>query len=93
LSVGVVRLDDDPVELVGDRVLEHLVLDLVIRLAIEDLEFDVGPTPGLTLTAGRKPAPPRKEAIRSLKRRISDTIYRAMLADAHVREANQLHSA
>jgi hypothetical protein len=37
---------------------------------------------------GRLPQPPhgaratRKEAIRSLKRRLSDVIYRAMLADA-----------
>ncbi len=35
----------------------------------------------------------RKEAIRSLKRRLSDMIYRAMLADAHTREAHQLRAA
>ena len=35
----------------------------------------------------------RKEAIRSLKRRISDTIYRAMLADAQEHDNHQLHAA
>jgi len=35
----------------------------------------------------------RKEAIRSLKRRLSDTIYRATLADAHAREARRLRAA
>jgi len=35
----------------------------------------------------------RKEAIRSLKRRISDTIYRAMLADAQAHEGHQFRAA
>lgn len=35
----------------------------------------------------------RKEAIRSLKRRISDTIYRAMLADAQALIGHQLQAA
>jgi len=35
----------------------------------------------------------RKEAIRSLKRRISDTIYRAMLADAQAHASHQFRAA
>jgi transposase len=35
----------------------------------------------------------RKEAIRSLKRRISDTIYRAMLADAQAHQIHQQRAA
>ena len=35
----------------------------------------------------------RKEAIWSLKRRISDVIYRAMLADAQAHESHQLTAA
>lgn len=53
----------------------------------------LGPTPGPTSTAGKEAGANRKEAIRSLKRRLSDTINRAMLADAQAQEGHQLRAA
>jgi transposase len=68
----------------GNRILNHAIH----IAAITQLRHDTTRTAGRTTRRRSLKAKPPKEAIRALKRRISDAVYKALIADAAARTTN-----